>query len=135
LSSGTGYIRLGIVISHAAATPQMRMNREPHIGEYDAKTNAFCGFSQIPVAPDEADNGPCGGNGRRRVLLLLPVVFEHLIAGCGQLGTMFLKAGQNGEVALIDHRAAEALNVARTGRLFLRRAAALLLGDGAGGNR
>src|SRR5207302_4486468 len=66
---------------------------------------------------------------------LLPVVFQHLIAGRGQLGTMFLKAGQNGEVALLDHRAAEALNVARTSRLFLRRAAALLLCDGAGGNR
>jgi hypothetical protein len=28
------------------------MDREPHIGEYDAKTNAFCDFSQIPVAPE-----------------------------------------------------------------------------------
>ncbi len=124
-----------MVTSHAAAIPHMRMNREPHIGEYDAKTNAVCDFSQIPVAPEEADNGPRGGDGRRRVLLLLPVVFQHLIAGRGQLGTMFLKAGQNGEVALINHRAAEALNVARTSRLFLGRAAALLLGDSAGGNR
>ena len=90
---------------------------------------------KFPSRRNEADNGPRGGNGWRRVLLLLPVVFQHLIAGRGQLGTMFLKAGQNGEVALIDHRAAEALNVARTGRLFLRRAATLLLGDGAGGNR
>ncbi|MDP1868140.1 MAG: hypothetical protein Q8L13_17620, partial [Bradyrhizobium sp.] len=44
-------------------------------------------------------------------------------------------AGQNGEVALIDDRTAEALNVARTGRLLFRRAAALLLGDGGGRNR
>jgi hypothetical protein len=43
-----------------------------------------------------------------------------------------LKASQNGEITLIDHRAAEALDIARTSPLFLRRAAALLLGDGAG---
>jgi hypothetical protein len=30
----------------------MRSDREPHIGEYDAKTNAICGFSQIPMAPE-----------------------------------------------------------------------------------
>jgi len=29
----------------------MRADRRPHIGEYDTKTNAFCGFSQIPIAP------------------------------------------------------------------------------------
>jgi hypothetical protein len=32
--------------------PRMRMDREPHIGEYDAKTNAICDFSQTPVAPE-----------------------------------------------------------------------------------
>ena len=42
----------------------------------------------------------------------------------GQLGAVLLKAGQNGEIALIDHRAAEALNVARAGLLLVRRAAA-----------
>jgi hypothetical protein len=52
LSSRNGYIRRGMVISRAAAIPRMRMDREPHIGEYDAKTNAFCDFSQIPVAPE-----------------------------------------------------------------------------------
>ena len=67
--------------------------------------------------------------------LLLAVVFQDLIAGQGQPGTVFLKARQNGEIALIDHRAAETLNVARTGLLLLRRAAALRLGDGTGGNR
>jgi len=89
---------------------------------------------KLPWRRNAADNGPATAiaGGER---CLLPVVFQHLIAGRGQLGTMLLKAGQNGEIALIDHRAAEALNVARTSRLFLRRAAALLLGDGAGGNR
>jgi hypothetical protein len=67
--------------------------------------------------------------------LLLAVVFQHLIAGQGQPGTVFLKTRQNGEIALIDHRTAEALNVARAGLLLLRRAAALRLGDGTGGNR
>ena len=66
---------------------------------------------------------------------LLPVALEHLVAGRAELGAVLLKAGQNGEVALIDHPTAVALNVARTGRLLLGRAAALLLGNGAGGNR
>jgi hypothetical protein len=37
-----------MVISLAAAIPRMRWDREPHIGEYDAKTNAGCDISQIP---------------------------------------------------------------------------------------
>ena len=61
---------------------------------------------------------------------LLAVVFQHLIAGRRDLGAVLLQAGQNGEIALIDHRAAEALNVARAGLLLFRRAAALLLGEG-----
>jgi hypothetical protein len=62
--------------------------------------------------------------------VLLAVVFQHLIAGNGQLRTMLLEASQNGEIALIDHRTAVTLNVARAGGLLLGRAAALLLGDG-----
>ena len=58
---------------------------------------------------------------------LLPVVFQDLIARRGQFGTILLKAGENGEVALIDHGTAVALNVADTGLLLLRRAAALRL--------
>src|ERR1700753_279545 len=60
---------------------------------------------------------------------LLAVVLEHLIAGLGDLRPVLLQAGQDGEVALIDHLAAEALDIARTGRLFLRGTAALFLGD------
>ena len=70
-----------------------------------------------------------------RELGLLPVIFQDLIAGPGQLGTILLQAGQDDEIALIDDLAAVALNVARTGRLLLRRAATLLLGDGTGGKR
>jgi hypothetical protein len=66
--------------------------------------------------------------------VLLAVVLQHLIAGLGQLGAVLLQAGQNGEVALIDDRTAEALNVARTGRLLFRRATALL-GEGGGRKR
>ena len=57
----------------------------------------------------------------------MPVADQHLIAGGRQPGAVLLQTSQNGEIALIDHRAAEALDVARTGPLFLRRAAALLL--------
>ena len=32
--------------------PRMRMDREPHIGEYVAKTNAICDCSQIPPTPE-----------------------------------------------------------------------------------
>jgi hypothetical protein len=111
------------------------MDREPHIGEYDGKTNAICDFSRIPRPPNQARKRACGRNYGMPVVLLLPMVFQHLITSLGYFGTMLLKAGQNGEIALIDHRAAVALNVARTSRLLLRRAAALLLGDGTGGNR
>ena len=61
---------------------------------------------------------------------LLAVAFQHLVAGSRDLGTILLKARQDGEIALVDHRAAEALHVAGAGRLLLRRAAALLLGEG-----
>jgi hypothetical protein len=61
---------------------------------------------------------------------LLPVGLQHLIAGRADLGAILLEASEDGEVALIDHCAAVALNVAGAGLLFLRRAAALLLGEG-----
>ena len=92
--------------------------------------------SRFRQRPNEADNEPREPRfSRMRALPLLSVVFQHLIAGSGQLGTILLKASQNGEITLIDHRTAKALNVARASRLLLRRAAALLLGDGTGGNR
>jgi hypothetical protein len=113
----------------------MRMDREPHIGEYDAKTNAICYFSRFPgrgVKPITAY-----GASRRYAAALLTVGFQHLIAGRGQLGPIFLKTPQNGEIALIDHGTTEALNIARTSLLLFGRTAALLLllGDGPGGHR
>jgi hypothetical protein len=66
---------------------------------------------------------------------LLPVAFQHLIAGGGYLGAIGLEAGEDGEVALIDHRTAEALHVAGAGLLLLGRATALLLGKGIRRNR
>ena len=84
--------------------------------------------------PECADGGP-----QRRwpdAVVLLPVVFQHLVASRGQLGTILLKAGQDGQIALIYHRATEALNIARASLLLLRGAATLLLlGIGRGGNR
>jgi hypothetical protein len=43
---------LETVAWHASLLPRMRADREPHIGEYDAKTNAICDFSQIPTASE-----------------------------------------------------------------------------------
>ena len=43
---------------------------------------------------------------------------------------MFLQAGQDGEIALIDHRTAEALHVTGASLLLFRCSAALLLGEG-----
>jgi hypothetical protein len=69
-------------------------------------------------------------------MLLLPVAYQHLIAGLAYPGAILLQTGQNDEVALIDHGAAETLNVTIAGLLLLRRAAALLLlGNRTGGNR
>jgi hypothetical protein len=65
--------------------------------------------------------------------VLLPVVFQHLIARRRNPGTILLKAGQNREITLIYDRAAEAMNIARAGFLLVR--CATLLGDGPGGNR
>jgi hypothetical protein len=84
----------------------------------------------MQVASGSGHRQACRGSDRIGVGLL-PVVFQHLVAGRGQLGTILLKASQNGEIALIDHVPAEALNIARASLLLFRRPAALL-GDGAG---
>jgi hypothetical protein len=65
--------------------------------------------------------------------VLLPVAFQHLVARGRYLGAILLKAGQNGEVALIDHCATVALDIAVTSLLLVRcSAAGLLLGNRAG---
>jgi hypothetical protein len=46
---------------------------------------------------------------------LLPVVGQHLVAGLGETGAMLLQARQHGLVAIIDHGAAKAGDVARAG--------------------
>src|SRR4051812_4209824 len=69
-------------------------------------------------------------------LRLLAVVLQNLVAGLADLGAVFLETRQDGEVALIDHRAAELLHVAVTGLLLFRRSAACrLLGEGSRRNR
>jgi hypothetical protein len=42
---------LKTVDPHGTVLPRMGADREPHIGEYDTKTNAICNFSQIPAMP------------------------------------------------------------------------------------
>ena len=106
----------------------------PHIGEYAAKTNAIWARSRMRPAP-----ALTAGIGLITTIRcergLLPVVFQHLIAGGGDLGAILLQAGEDGEVALIDHRTAKALHVAGASLLFFRRSAALLLGEGIRRNR
>ena len=46
------------------------------------------------------------------------MILQHLIAGLGDLRAVLLQAGQDREVTLIDHLAAEVLDIARAGRLL-----------------
>src|SRR6476469_9588831 len=86
-------------------------------------------------ARHRAENGfPRGRTDVSRALLA--VVLENLVAGRADLGAIFLEARQDGEVALVDDRAAVLLDVAGTGLLLVRRSAALLLlGEGSGRSR
>jgi hypothetical protein len=58
-------------------------DREPHIGEYDTKTNAIRDFPLIPTASGSCEIGPATAP-------LLPVTHQYLIAGLAQLGTILL---------------------------------------------
>jgi hypothetical protein len=89
-----------------------------------ARGPAMAGPLLVQAAGEIAD-AKCG---------LLAVVLQHHVASLGQLGAVLLQAGENGEVALIDHRTAVTLNIAGTGRLLLGRSATLLR-DGGGGDR
>src|SRR5437660_1066657 len=92
--------------------------------------------SPVPLTPP-------GSGGRQRPLTnaaaswggLLIVALEHLIAGLADLEAILLQAGQNGEIALIHHRTAKLLDVARTSGLFLGGTAAGLVGGGRDGDR
>ena len=70
---------------------------------------------------------------------LLPVVYQNLIAGIGQLWTILLQAGQYGQVVLIHDGTTIFLNIVSTGLLLFGRATTLLLlrllGDGPSGDR
>src|SRR3954454_9246734 len=102
------FVRLGGMRRHQAHA----MRSRPHIGEYAAKTNAIWADQTRPSQLKPGRNRPDATvNGVR---CLLPVVLEHLIAGCGDLGAILLQARQDGEIALVDNRAAETLHVAGT---------------------
>ena len=111
-------------------------SREPHIWEIRGQNQCYL---TIPKASEASESD------RYRALTgsvhstswkgdLLSVIGQHLAAGCGQLRTILLKTRQNDEIALVHQRTAKALDVACTSLLLRRRAAALLLGDGAGRN-
>lgn len=59
---------------------------------------------------------------------LLSVAQQHLVAGPAQFRTMLLQTGENGEITLIDHLAAETGDITRAGALFRRSPAMRLLG-------
>ena len=66
---------------------------------------------------------------------LLTVTHQDLIAGRGQFGAIFLKAGQNGQVGFIHDGTTVFLDIPRARLLLLRRSAMLLLlGHGSAGN-
>lgn len=65
---------------------------------------------------------------------LLPVAGQHLAAGFGQLRTILLQACENDEIALVHELPAITRDIARASLLLVWRAAALLLGNGAGRN-
>src|SRR5712671_6941610 len=134
LSSTTGYIGLGMLTCMPRQSARADRDREPHIGEYDAKTNAICDFSHTPPVRIRPIIGRQRQLSDARAVLLV-VVFEHLGASGTQLGTILLKAGQDGEIALIDDGAAELLDIAVASLLLLGCAAARRFGDGTGGNR
>jgi hypothetical protein len=86
----------------------------------------------------QRSTGSAGGAVRRRALLhsdqdvtdrlsidrsLLPMADQHVAARGRKLWTIFLEAGQNGEIALIHQLAAETLHVAGACLLLLLRAA------------
>src|SRR5436305_9665178 len=73
------------------------MGSRPHIGEYAAKTNAIWAHWPIPHAPPITPVGP-GAKVNSCNSGLLTVVFQDLVAGSRDLGTMLLKARQDGEV-------------------------------------
>jgi hypothetical protein len=107
---------------------------DPIYGKFAGKTNASSRFRNNADASDEADFGLSGRDYSMFIFGgLLTVVSQHLAAGFGQLRTILLKAGQDGEVTLVHYRAAETRDVARA-RLLLIRRAATLLRDGAGRN-
>jgi hypothetical protein len=45
---------LETVVSHASLLARMPRDRDPHIGEYVAKTNAVCDFSPGPASPESS---------------------------------------------------------------------------------
>jgi hypothetical protein len=49
---------LETVASHGPALPRMRMDREPHIGEYDVKTNAVCAVQHTRRHPKQPEARP-----------------------------------------------------------------------------
>src|ERR1700736_1200289 len=135
LSSRTGYKYPGGEVSHEAAMCAHAMGvADPYRGI--RRQNQCCLL--LADGPGTRPQPPSMVDDRTRARSLLSVGLQHRIA-CGRnLGTILLQARQNGEVTLINDRAAEALHVARTGLLLLRRALALRgdwLGEGPGGKR
>ena len=130
-SSRMGYFAENTGLACRGAAAHAQRSRTPYRG---IRRQNQC-YLRLPAdsGPTEAGlkTGSADAVSRARVGLL-PVAFQDLVASYAQPGTILLEAGQNGEIALIDHGAAKTLNVAGTSLLLLRGAAALLLSDGTG---
>jgi hypothetical protein len=105
------------------------------MGNSRAKPMLSRDFREQRLHPDQSNIGLTGATVQRHGReSLLPVTCQNLVAGRGQLRAILLKARQNDEIALVNQRAAKALDVARASFLLIRRAATLLR-DGAGRKR
>src|SRR5205807_4557381 len=58
------------------ALPHMRTDRKPHIGEYEAKTNAICDIPRIAVASDLGRKMARRGDHGMRVVRYCPWFFS-----------------------------------------------------------
>src|SRR5215472_7904705 len=94
----------------------------------------MCPKPMLPIVPPRP--GSAQATQRQSLMRsmprLLPVGLQHLVAGRADFGAIFLQAGQNGEIALVDDRAAMLLHVTRAGLLLFGRSASPVVRVGSG---
>src|ERR1700739_1951435 len=104
---------LKTVVAHGPVLAHACRSRTPYRG-IRYQNQCYMRFIAIPAASGTRWKTASPRRCRKREVLL-PVVFQHLIACHGNPRAILLEAGQNYEITLIYCRAAEALNIARAG--------------------